>query len=87
MAAPFVHLPDIFLDGGVAKAQSRKHLARAGLERIAKSYGDLQIFDDVDLMIRRKERWCVMGVNGAGSGAIDLAVTVKLELIRLDEVF
>jgi ATPase subunit of ABC transporter with duplicated ATPase domains len=31
-----------------------------------KRYGSKVIYEGFDLMIRRKERWCVMGVNGAG---------------------
>ena len=31
-----------------------------------KGYGSRVIYDGFDFMVRRKERWCVMGVNGAG---------------------
>jgi len=40
------------------------------LEGVAKRYGDQTVFDGLDLMIRRKERWCVMGVNGAGKSTL-----------------
>ena len=36
------------------------------LAGIRKAYGERVIFDDFDLLIRRGERWCVMGRNGAG---------------------
>jgi ATPase subunit of ABC transporter with duplicated ATPase domains len=40
------------------------------LEGVCKSYGDLSIYDGLDLVVRRKERWCVMGVNGAGKSTL-----------------
>ena len=33
---------------------------------VDKGYGARGIYDGFDLLIRRRERWCVMGVNGAG---------------------
>jgi ATPase subunit of ABC transporter with duplicated ATPase domains len=42
----------------------------AKLEGVAKRYGDLTIYENLDLVIRRKERWCVMGVNGAGKSTL-----------------
>lgn len=35
-----------------------------------KRYGSKIIYEGLDLMIRRKERWCVMGVNGAGKSTL-----------------
>lgn len=35
-----------------------------------KRYGSKVIYEGFDLMIRRKERWCVMGVNGAGKSTL-----------------
>jgi len=42
----------------------------AGLKNVSKSYGSRRIYDGLDFMIRRKERWCVMGVNGAGKSTL-----------------
>jgi ATPase subunit of ABC transporter with duplicated ATPase domains len=38
----------------------------AVLEDVSKAYGRRVIYDDLNLHIRRGERWCVMGKNGAG---------------------
>ncbi len=40
------------------------------IERLAKRYGDKIIYDGLDLAIRRKDRWCVMGINGAGKSTL-----------------
>ncbi len=63
------------------------------IEALHKSYGSRIVFDDLDLCIRRGERWCVLGANGAGkttllkliagearadSGAAVLGPSVKL---------
>jgi ATPase subunit of ABC transporter with duplicated ATPase domains len=42
----------------------------AKLTSVSKSYGDLTIYQGFDFLIRRKERWCVMGVNGAGKSTL-----------------
>ncbi|WP_437924588.1 ABC-F family ATP-binding cassette domain-containing protein [Sorangium sp. So ce291] len=42
----------------------------ARLERVKKSYGGRPIYDGLDLLIRRRERWCIMGVNGAGKSTL-----------------
>ena len=36
------------------------------LKGLTKAYGARVIYDDFSLMIRRTERWCVLGRNGAG---------------------
>jgi ATPase subunit of ABC transporter with duplicated ATPase domains len=63
------------------------------LEGVHKAYGKKVIYDGLDLLIRRKERWCIMGVNGAGkstllklvaqasepdSGSVRIGASVKL---------
>jgi ATPase subunit of ABC transporter with duplicated ATPase domains len=40
------------------------------LQGIGKRYGDHVIYEGLDLVIRRRERWCVMGVNGAGKSTL-----------------
>lgn len=40
------------------------------LKNVFKGYGNKRIYDGLDFMIRRKERWCVMGVNGAGKSTL-----------------
>jgi ATPase subunit of ABC transporter with duplicated ATPase domains len=42
----------------------------ASLKAVHKSYGRRSIYEGLDLTIRRKERWCVMGVNGAGKSTL-----------------
>jgi ATPase subunit of ABC transporter with duplicated ATPase domains len=43
----------------------------AKLEGMVKGYGGRRpIFAGLDLLIRRRERWCVMGVNGAGKSTL-----------------
>jgi len=63
------------------------------IEHVKKAYGRRVIYDDLNLNIRRGERWCVMGKNGAGkstllkmvagavtpdAGAIQLGASLKL---------
>jgi ATPase subunit of ABC transporter with duplicated ATPase domains len=40
------------------------------LKGVHKGYGSRTIYDGLDFMIRRKERWCVMGINGAGKSTL-----------------
>ena len=40
------------------------------LKNVHKGYGSRSIYDELDFTVRRKERWCVMGVNGAGKSTL-----------------
>jgi ATPase subunit of ABC transporter with duplicated ATPase domains len=40
------------------------------LKDVHKGYGSKTIYEGLDFMVRRKERWCVMGVNGAGKSTL-----------------
>jgi ATPase subunit of ABC transporter with duplicated ATPase domains len=40
------------------------------LAHVDKGYGARRIYTDFDFVIRRRERWCVMGVNGAGKSTL-----------------
>jgi ATPase subunit of ABC transporter with duplicated ATPase domains len=42
----------------------------AKLEGVVKGYGGRAIYEGLDLLVRRRERWCVMGVNGAGKSTL-----------------
>ncbi|MDQ0503239.1 ABC-F family ATP-binding cassette domain-containing protein [Xanthobacter agilis] len=42
----------------------------ASLKGVHKSYGSRVIYEGLDFSIRRRERWCVMGVNGAGKSTL-----------------
>jgi ATPase subunit of ABC transporter with duplicated ATPase domains len=48
------------------KAPARSGDDVAVLEKLSKGYGDRRLYHRFDFLIRRGERWCVMGVNGAG---------------------
>ncbi len=60
---------------------------------VSKAYGKKIIYDNFELMVRRHERWCIMGENGAGkstllkliagqtepdSGAVTIGAAVKV---------
>jgi len=40
------------------------------LKNVHKGYGSKRIYEGLDFMIRRRERWCVMGINGAGKSTL-----------------
>jgi ATPase subunit of ABC transporter with duplicated ATPase domains len=42
----------------------------ANLRGVHKRYGERVIYDGLDFMVRRRERWCVLGVNGAGKSTL-----------------
>jgi ATPase subunit of ABC transporter with duplicated ATPase domains len=47
----------------------------ATLKSVHKSYGARSIYQGLDFQVRRRERWCVMGVNGAGKSTLLKLVT------------
>ena len=51
----------------------------ASLKNIHKSYGGRAIYEGLDFMVRRRERWCVLGVNGAGKSTLLKLVTGSTE--------
>jgi ATPase subunit of ABC transporter with duplicated ATPase domains len=40
------------------------------LAHVSKGYGSRKIYSSFDFLVRRRERWCVMGVNGAGKSTL-----------------
>ncbi len=40
------------------------------LKKVNKGYGSRTIYQALDFQVRRRERWCVMGVNGAGKSTL-----------------
>src|SRR4030088_2230211 len=40
------------------------------LKNVHKGYGNRRIYEGLDFLVRRKERWCVMGINGAGKSTL-----------------
>jgi ATPase subunit of ABC transporter with duplicated ATPase domains len=42
----------------------------AKLENVSKRYGERVIYQDFSMLVRRTERWCVMGINGAGKSTL-----------------
>jgi ATPase subunit of ABC transporter with duplicated ATPase domains len=42
----------------------------ASLKGVHKRYGSRSIYEGLDFQVRRRERWCVMGVNGAGKSTL-----------------
>ena len=49
------------------------------LKAVSKRYGSRSIYQELDFQIRRRERWCVMGVNGAGKSTLLKLVTGTAE--------
>ncbi|WP_331373236.1 ABC-F family ATP-binding cassette domain-containing protein [Sinorhizobium chiapasense] len=45
------------------------------LKNVHKGYGNRTIYDGLDFMVRRRERWCIMGINGAGKSTLLKLVT------------
>ncbi len=40
------------------------------LKNVHKRYGSKTIYEGLDFHVRRRERWCIMGVNGAGKSTL-----------------
>jgi ATPase subunit of ABC transporter with duplicated ATPase domains len=40
------------------------------LRKVHKRYGSRAIYEGLDFQVRRKERWCVMGINGTGKSTL-----------------
>jgi ATPase subunit of ABC transporter with duplicated ATPase domains len=51
----------------------------ATLRSVHKRYGKRMIYEGLDFQVRRKERWCVMGINGAGKSTLLKLVTRSTE--------
>jgi ATPase subunit of ABC transporter with duplicated ATPase domains len=49
------------------------------LRSVHKRYGSRSIYAGLDFQVRRRERWCVMGVNGAGKSTLLKLVTGTTE--------
>jgi len=45
------------------------------IKNVHKSYGSRSIYEGLDFMVRRRERWCIMGINGAGKSTLLKLVT------------
>jgi ATPase subunit of ABC transporter with duplicated ATPase domains len=49
------------------------------LRQVRKRYGSPAIYEGLDFMVRRRERWCVLGVSGAGKSTLLKLVTGTTE--------
>ena len=47
----------------------------ASLKSVSKRYGNRSIYEGLDFQVRRRERWCVMGINGAGKSTLLKLIT------------
>ncbi|MBY5361570.1 ABC-F family ATP-binding cassette domain-containing protein [Rhizobium leguminosarum] len=45
------------------------------LKNVHKKYGSRSIYESLDFVVRRRERWCIMGINGAGKSTLLKLVT------------
>ncbi|MGR8965523.1 ABC-F family ATP-binding cassette domain-containing protein (plasmid) [Rhizobium leguminosarum] len=45
------------------------------LKNVHKKYGSRNIYEGLDFVVRRRERWCIMGINGAGKSTLLKLVT------------
>src|SRR5260370_10888478 len=51
----------------------------AKLDGVVKGYGTRTIYSGLDLLLRRRERWFVLGVNGAGKATLLKLVAGQIE--------
>jgi len=49
------------------------------LKNVYKKYGSRVIYEGLDFVVRRRERWCIMGINGAGKSTLLKLVTGSTE--------
>lgn len=49
------------------------------IKGVHKKYGSRSIYEGLDFSVRRRERWCIMGVNGAGKSTLLKLVTGTTE--------
>ncbi len=49
------------------------------LTGVVKGYAGQSIYEGLDWLVRRRERWCVMGVNGAGKSTLLKLVAGEIE--------
>src|ERR1700748_2337661 len=42
----------------------------ASFRNVHKGYGSQPIYAGLDFLVRRKERWCVLGANGGGKSTL-----------------
>ncbi|MGO4119372.1 ATP-binding cassette domain-containing protein, partial [Rhizobium ruizarguesonis] len=45
------------------------------LKNVHKKYGSRSIYEGLYFVVRRRERWCIMGINGAGKSTLLKMVT------------
>ncbi|WP_018246640.1 ABC-F family ATP-binding cassette domain-containing protein [Rhizobium leguminosarum] len=45
------------------------------LKNVHKKYASRSIYEGLDFVVRRRERWCIMGINGAGKSTLLKLVT------------
>jgi ATPase subunit of ABC transporter with duplicated ATPase domains len=49
------------------------------IKGVHKKYGSRAIYEGLDFSVRRRERWCIMGINGAGKSTLLKLVTGTTE--------
>ena len=42
----------------------------ANFKGVHKAYGNHTIYNGLDFLVRRKERWCILGANGTGKSTL-----------------